>query len=138
MLADSRLLHALDGLRKAQDGDKEHSKGTVASIRRGEELDVYLARGCDSLTVEVCPGLVGKDLFSSLKRACDLRRGEMVSIEWPCPILTRHAYGISALCWGGKTVDQMPHYALGAADFYKADFEAFERFTSPSSNNRTA
>jgi len=44
MVTDDRLLHALDGPRRAHDGDKEHTKGTVASPRRGEDLDVYLTR----------------------------------------------------------------------------------------------
>ena len=54
---DDRLLHALEGLRRAGDEDRAYNKGTITSIRRAEELDVYPARGCDTLTVEVADGL---------------------------------------------------------------------------------
>ena len=61
---NERILHALDGLRKATKGDKLAAKGTTrAAVGRGVELDVYLARGCDTLTTEVCPGLLGRELF---------------------------------------------------------------------------
>ena len=39
-----RLIHAIDGLRKAQDEDKTGSKGVVASLKEPEKLDVFLAR----------------------------------------------------------------------------------------------
>ena len=59
-LATDRIIHALDGLRKAQDKDRTGTKGTLTSIKEGEKLDVFLARGCGQLTVEVCEGVYGK------------------------------------------------------------------------------
>ena len=53
-LATDRIIHAIDGLRKAQDEDKTGTKGQVSSIKEGERLDVFLARGCGQLSVELC------------------------------------------------------------------------------------
>ena len=39
------------------------AKGTLGSIGRAEEQLVYMARGCDYFTVNLCPGLLGKDAF---------------------------------------------------------------------------
>ena len=51
-LATDRIIHAIDGLRKAQDEDKTGTKGQVSSIKEGEKLDVFLARGCGQLSIE--------------------------------------------------------------------------------------
>ena len=55
-----RPAHATDGLRKSQEDTKGTAKSCVGAIGRAEELDVYLARGCDTLTTEVCNGLLGR------------------------------------------------------------------------------
>ena len=54
-----RMLHALDGIRKSHEEGSGGTKGTVSSLKRNEELDVYLARGCGALQVDVCTSLVG-------------------------------------------------------------------------------
>ena len=54
------------GLKKPR---KPVSKGTLASIQEGEKLDLFLARGCGELSVELCQGVYGKELFHSIKRA---------------------------------------------------------------------
>lgn len=76
-------------------------KGTLRALRRSEELDVHLARGCDTLTVEVCATLTGRELFHSLKRACNSRH-LLQHIRWPSTVSNRNAYGAAALAWGGK------------------------------------
>ena len=68
-LATDRIIHAIDGLRKAQDEDKTGSKGQVSSIKEGAKLDAFLARGCGQLSIELCEGVDGKELFHSIKRA---------------------------------------------------------------------
>ncbi|CAK9068985.1 unnamed protein product, partial [Durusdinium trenchii] len=65
----ARVVHALEGIRKATEGDKKGNPGTRSAIGSEESLDVYLARGCNTLTVEVCPDVTGKELFDALKRA---------------------------------------------------------------------
>ena len=39
------------------------TKGTLGSIKEAEKMDVFLARGCGTLTIEVAPGVYGKELF---------------------------------------------------------------------------
>ena len=58
-LARDRIIHAIDGLRKAQDEDKTGTKGQVSSIKEGEKLDVFLARGRGQLSIELC-----KDVYA--------------------------------------------------------------------------
>ena len=53
-LAADRIIHALDGLRKVQDEHRTGAKGTLSSTKEGKKLDVFLARGCGQLTIEVC------------------------------------------------------------------------------------
>ena len=40
-LATDRIIHAIDGLRKAQDEDKTGTKGQVSSIKEGEKLHIW-------------------------------------------------------------------------------------------------
>ncbi|CAE7252651.1 unnamed protein product, partial [Symbiodinium pilosum] len=70
-LATDRIIHAIDGLRKAQDEDKTGTKGTLTSVKEPEKLDVFLARGCGETQVELCPGVYGKELFHGIKRAVE-------------------------------------------------------------------
>ena len=41
----------------------------LASIGRLEERVVFLLRGCDTLKITLCPGVVGKELFHALRIA---------------------------------------------------------------------
>ena len=43
----------------------------------------------------------------------------------------RIAHGLAAFCWGGKTVEALAPYSLGASDFIKHDYDAFEKYTVP-------
>ena len=127
----SQVVHAIEGLRRAQEDDKAHSKGTLGAIRRGEELDVYLARGCDTLTVEVCAGLLGKELFHGLKRACEHAKHLMQQVRWPTTVTNRMAYGVAAMAWGGKDHRELPAWSLSAADFPRCKAEAFDGYAMP-------
>ena len=86
---NDRLIHALDGLRRDGEDGKVAQKGTLASIKRSEELDVYLARGCDTLTVEVCNTLTGRELFHGVRRACEHAKHLMQSVQWPTTVTNR-------------------------------------------------
>ena len=46
-----------------------YEKGKLTSIGKVEERPACLMRGCDALTVSVCPSTVGKELFHALKKA---------------------------------------------------------------------
>lgn len=52
----ARMVHVLEGIRKATEGDKKGTPGSRSAIGAEEALDVYLARGCNTLRVEVIPG----------------------------------------------------------------------------------
>lgn len=98
----ARVVHALEGIRKATEGDKKGNPGTRSAIGSEESLDVYLARGCNTLTVEVCPDVAGKELFDALKRACSHAKAKLQQIGWPCLVTNGIAYGLAAMQHGGK------------------------------------
>ena len=100
--ANARILHALEGLRRIGEDDNSVARRTFGAIRRAEELDVYLARGCDTLTVEVCGGVLGRELFNSLKRACEQAKRLLQQVRWPTTVTNHICYGVASLSWGGK------------------------------------
>lgn len=48
----ARMIHVLEGIKKATEGERRTSPGTKSYISTEESLDLYLARGCNTLTVE--------------------------------------------------------------------------------------
>ncbi|CAE7682206.1 unnamed protein product, partial [Symbiodinium microadriaticum] len=125
-LATDRIIHAIDGLRKAQDEDKTGTKGQVSSIKEGEKLDVFLARGCGQLSIELCKGVYGKELFHSIKRAGLHAKHELSLIKWPVLITNRVALSIAGLWWGGTE-----SFTLLAADCATARVEQIENWSPP-------
>ena len=99
-LATDRIIHAIDGLRKAQDEDKTGTKGQVSLSRRVRGW-TFLARGCGQLSVELCKGVYGKELFHSIKRAGLHAKHELGLIKWPVLLTNRVALSIAGLRWGG-------------------------------------
>ena len=102
--------------------------GALASIRRPEELDVYLARGCDGLTVEVCPTLEGRERFHGLRRACEHSKQLMIGIDFPTTITNRIACAFAALSFGGRDLRHLAPWAASVSDFptcKTADFDAY-------------
>ena len=97
----TRMLQAME--RRHQDEEKVAQKGTLGAITRSEELDVYLARGCDTLDVEVCGSLLGRELFHGLKRACDQAKHVMQAVKFPTTVSNRLAYGVASMSWGAET-----------------------------------
>eukprot|EP00439_Symbiodinium_sp_Y106_P045821 s1525_g5.t2 len=86
-LATDRIIHAIDGLRKAQDEDKT-GKGQVSSLKDGEKMDVFLARS-ESFTLQASD--------------CATARAEQVE-NWTPPIEhkieTRGAFRSLPVVWG--------------------------------------
>ncbi|CAE7671785.1 unnamed protein product [Symbiodinium sp. CCMP2592] len=103
-------------------------RGKLASIGRIEERLVFLLRGCDSLSVTLCPGVVGKELFHALRIAGTQARPQLRKIEFPCNIQNRHSYGFAALQLGGKTLNTLPEYCLSAGDFPLTSEEDFDNY----------
>ena len=126
-LSGDRPHHScLDGLRKAQDEDRAGTKGTLTSIKEGEKLDVFLARGCGQLTVEVCEGVYGKELFHSLKRVGHHAKHELLLLKWPVLITNRLAMAVSGLWWGGDET-----FTLLASDCQTARADQIELWSPP-------
>ena len=127
----ARVVHALEGLRKATEGDRKSTPGTRSSIGSEEALDVYLARGCNTLTVEVCPDATGKELFDALKRACSHAKAKLQQIEWPCLVTNGIAYGLAAMHHGGKDHTTLPPWALSVAHAVTARPRDFDQYEAP-------
>eukprot|EP00913_Durusdinium_trenchii_P015911 g14952.t1 len=127
----ARVVHALEGLRKATEGDKRGSPGTRSSIGAEESLDVYLARGCNTLTVEVCPDVTGKELFDALKRACSRAKAKLQQIEWPCLVTNGIAYGLAAMQHGGKDHTTLAPWQLSVAHAVTAKPKDFDQYEAP-------
>ena len=127
----ARMVHVLEGIRKATEGDKKGTPGSRSAIGAEEALDVYLARGCNTLRVEVCPDATGKELFDGLKRACGHSKALIQSIEWPCLITNAIAYGLAAMAHGGKDHLTMAPWALGVAHAVTATPRDFDSYDMP-------
>eukprot|EP00913_Durusdinium_trenchii_P011460 g10760.t2 len=127
----ARVVHALEGLRKATEGDKKGNPGTRGAIGAEESLDVYLARGCNTLTVEVCPDVTGKELFDALKRACSHAKAKLQQIEWPCLVTNGIAYGLAAMQHGGKDHTTLAPWQLSVAHAVTAKPRDFDQYEAP-------
>ena len=129
-----RIIHAIDGLRRAQDDDKNLTKGTLSSIKEAEKMDVFLARGCGTLTVELAPGVYGKELFHAGKRVANHARHMLHLIKWPVLMTNRVLLGIAGLWWGGKDT-----YTLHASDCVTARSEQLDSWNpSPTTRSKIA
>lgn len=125
----ARMMHVLEGIRKATEGDKKSTPGTRSSLGAEDGLDMYLARGCNTLKVEVLPDSTGKELFDGLKRACGHSKALLQSIGWPCLVTNGIAYGLAALCHGGRDHTTLPGWSLSVAQAVTAkpkDFDGYE------------
>ena len=127
----ARVVHALEGIRKATEGDKKGNPGTRSSISSEDSLDVYLARGCNTLTVEVCPDVTGKELFDALKRACAHAKAKLQQIEWPCLVTNGIAYGLASLQHGGKDHTTLAPWQLSVAHAVTAKPRDFDQYEAP-------
>lgn len=125
----ARMMHVLEGIRKATEGDKKSTPGTRGALGAEEGLDMYLARGCNTLKVEVLPDSTGKELFDGLKRACGRSKALLQGIGWPCLVTNGIAYGLAALCHGGRDHTTLPGWSLSVAQAVTAkpkDFDGYE------------
>lgn len=102
-----------------------------SAIGAEEALDVYLARGCNTLQVEVCLDGTGKELFDGLKRVCGHSKALVQSIEWPCLVTNAIAYGIAAMAHGGKDHLATAPRSLGVAHAVTATPRDFDNYDMP-------
>ena len=127
----ARALQTIAKTLSVRDESTSHDKGKLASIGRPEERLVFIARGCDSLTVPVCACTTGKELFHSLKTAGAQGRPQMRALQFPVNVTNRIAYGLAALSIGGREVKSLPEYSLSVADFPLTSEEDFDNFVPP-------
>ncbi|CAE8601345.1 unnamed protein product, partial [Polarella glacialis] len=134
-----RIVHAIEGLRKAQEEERAGApRGTLGSLRRAEELDVYLARGCGTLTVEVCVGLTGKELFLGLKRAAEHAKNILQAIKWPVLMTNRIAFALASFSWVGASHKDAPLWSATASGFVTAKAQHFDCYVAPSDHKLEA
>jgi len=129
--AHQQLLYVIQEGLRGRDDDKVAQLGTLAAIHRGEELDVYLTRGCDTTSVEICAGLTGRELFHGMRRACEHSKHLMLAVKCPTTISNRIAWGTAALAWGGKDHLELPSWSLSVADFPLCRGEDFDNYSMP-------
>ena len=124
----AKALQAIAKSLTAKEDSLAQERGKLSSIGRLEERLVFLLRGCDTLRVTLCPGVVGKELYHALRIAGTQARPQLRRIEFPCNIQNRHSYGFAALQLGGKTLATIPDYCLSAGDFPLTSEEDFDNF----------
>ena len=85
---------------------------------------MFIIRGCDTFDVQVCPGVLGRELFNSMKMMGDTMRHLLLITKFPVPMFNRIAFGFAASAFGGRNPQNAPPYCLTAADFqhYSVDF----------------
>ncbi len=92
---------------------------------------VDLARGCDTLQVQVCQGITGAPLMRQLKEAFTSSRGDMTTVGWPTVMTNRIALGLAGFYFGGRNASSTPSYHLTAADFPRSSQEEMDRHVVP-------
>ena len=126
-----RLVATHEEARRFQEDETKVGEGSLGALRGDARWLVYLARGCDTFRVGLCPSLLGRDLFDGLRRAGDAARTLLTQAGFPVPINNRVAYGIAAGTWGGRDADHVKPYSLTAADFPRTTEEAFDTWYPP-------
>ena len=125
----TRALQAIAKAVGAKDEASAQERGKLSSIGRTEERALFLARGCDSLSVPLGEATVGKELFHALRNTATQDRPLLRSLKFPINITNRFAFGVCSLCIGGK--GSLPDYALCVGDFPATSEEDFDFYSTP-------
>ena len=81
------VCQTLEGIPAALAEAEEAPPGSLAYLSRDPRWRVFLARGCDTLQVSVCEGLLGKDLYDGLKRVGGLDGARLRQLRWPTSLV---------------------------------------------------
>lgn len=111
----SKALQTIAKAMLAKDEPAAQDRGKLSSIGRTEERMLFLARGCDTLTVHLGEATVGKDLFHALRNLASQNRPLLREVGFPVNLNNRIAFGFASLSLGGKGA--LPDYSLSVADF---------------------
>ena len=128
----SKALQTIAKAISSKDEPSGQERGKLSSIGKTEERLVFLARGCDTLTVHLGEATVGKDLYHALRSMASQNRPLLREIGYPVNISNRIAFGVSSLNIGGKGA--IPDYCLSVADFPQTSEEEFDLFSPPGDN----
>ena len=109
----SKALQTIAKVMAAKEDPAAQDRGKLSSIGRTEERMLYLARGCDTLTVHLGEATVGKELYHALKSVATQNRPLLREISFPVNITNRIAFGAASLSFGGK--GNPPDYCLTVA-----------------------
>ena len=107
------------------------AKGTLASIGRAEEQLVFMARGCDNLTVTLCPGVLGKDSFHVLRSHRSDSRPLFRQTKFPANITSAIVYGSSAFLRGGRDPAHPSGRCLSRANFLRTTESDMDSYIPP-------
>ena len=128
----SKALQTIAKAISSKDEPSGQERGKLSSIGKTEERLVFLARGCDTLTVHLGEATVGKDLYHALRSMASQNRPLLREIGYPVNISNRIVFGVSSLNIGGKGA--IPDYCLSVADFPQTSEEEFDLFSPPEDN----
>ena len=96
-----------------------------------EEELVLLTRACDQHSVVVCPGVLGRQLYTGLKDAAVGAGGALREAGGNLTMRNRLALGVAGGYWGGRTAASAEAWALTAADFPGATTQQLDEFFVP-------
>ena len=128
----SKALQTIAKAISSKDEPSGQERGKLSSIGRTEERLVFLARGCDTLTVHLGEATVGKDLYHALRSMASQNRPLLREIGYPVNISNRIAFGVASFNIGGK--GSLPDYCLSVADFPQTSEEEFDLYSPPGDN----
>ena len=121
------LLNPLATRSRLDEDDAKMQEGTVGYLRKSEPRYLaFLARGCDTLEVELALGYLGLDLYDALRHAGGSGRAMATRHEFPAAMKNRIAYALAAFAHGARDDAHMPDWSLGVADFPKTTQEKFD------------
>ena len=118
-------------LARAQLEEKRSARSTLKGLSRDGEDLVFLAHGCDKNRVAVCPGVLGRHLWTALKAAAVGAGGKMRDLGWNQLMRNRLALGIAGGFWGGRSAAGLEAHSIAAADFTQAIAQELDEFLVP-------
>ena len=112
--------------RETTEAQNPPTAGKISALRRDQDIYVYLMRDCDRDPVLICPHLLGKDLYHGLKRIGGQALSVLQSLDFPCFVSNRMAYGLASLCLGTREANTAPDHYLLLRDFVTATGDPLE------------
>ena len=108
------VCHRLDRIANP-DSAATPKSGTFESIKRMGEILVFCARGFDTVPVQICPGIVGKQLALQMRSLNTQLWKLYESLDIPTAFTNKMCLAAAKLHWGGRSND--PAWVLGEQDF---------------------